>query len=239
VRIAGLTTEQARVAIENALRVVLKNPRAVVSLAQVRGLTQVVRGEHLVRPDGTLGLGTYGSVYVAGMTLKQIRCAIEKQLLCSGVRAEISVDVLGFNSKVYYVIFDGAGYGQQIYRLPVTGNETVLDALATVNGLPAVSSKNRIWIARPAPCDSPCDQILPVDWKAITAGGSTCTNYQLFPGDRIYVKADPFITFDNVLAKVTAPIERVLGLVLLGSSVANSFSNNRNNGNGNTAIVGF
>ena len=53
----------------------------------------------------------------------------------------MSVDVLAYNSKVYYVIMDGGGYGQQIVRLPCTGNETVLDAIAQVNGLPQVASK--------------------------------------------------------------------------------------------------
>ena len=48
----------------------------------------------------------------------------------------------------------------------------------------------RIWVARPTPANHACNQILPVDWLAITQGGSTRTNYQLFPGDRVYVKAD-------------------------------------------------
>ena len=41
------------------------------------------------------------------------------------------MDVQGFNSKLYYVILDGGGAGQQVVRLPVTGNETVLDASPT------------------------------------------------------------------------------------------------------------
>ncbi len=63
-----------------------------------------------------------------------------------------------------------------------------------------------------------CNQILPVDWKAITMAGSTATNYQIFPGDRVYVSADCLITFDNYLSKVLAPVERVLGVTLLGTS---------------------
>src|SRR5262249_39516722 len=139
---------------------------------------------------------------------------------------QISLDILGFNSKVYYIIFDGGGYGQQVYRMPVTGNETVLDAIGLVNGLPAVASKNKIWVARPSPADCGCDQGLPAAWNAVTQGGSPATNYQLLPGDRLYVKADPWICFDNNLAKVMAPFERMLGLTLLAQSV---FQNNRNN----------
>lgn len=55
-----------------------------------------------------------------------------------------------------------------------------------------------------------------VDWRGITQDGITTTNYQLFPGDRIYVKADDWIKFDNVVAKVTSPFERMMGFVLFG-----------------------
>ena len=88
----------------------------------------------------------------------------------------------GYNSKVYYVIFDGGGYGQQLYRLPVTGNETVLDAISQLNGLPSFASLKEIWVARPAPDDACCDQVLPVDWAAITDRGATATNYRARTG---------------------------------------------------------
>ena len=32
---------------------------------------------------------------------------------------------------------------------PVTGSETVLDAISKVQGLPPVASQKRIWVARP------------------------------------------------------------------------------------------
>jgi protein involved in polysaccharide export with SLBB domain len=232
-----MTLEQARAAINSQLKRVLKTPNAVVALVQARGLQQLVRGEHLVRPDGTIGLGIYGCVYVAGLNICQARMAIERHLAQYLQGPQISLDILGFNSKVYYVVYDGGGYGQQVYRLPITGNETVLDAIGLLNGLPAVSSKKRIWVARPSPAGSPCDQVLPVDWNAIVEGGSTATNYQILPGDRIYVKADPWICFDNNLAKVLAPFERMLGFTLLTGSVIDTFRNNGNN-NGGVGFVG-
>jgi polysaccharide export outer membrane protein len=68
-----------------------------------------------------------------------------------------------------------------------------------------------------------------VDWQAVVKGGSTCTNYQLFPGDRVYVDADCLIKLDLTLAKILAPVERVLGITLLGTSVWQSFRTNGNN----------
>jgi polysaccharide export outer membrane protein len=127
------------------------------------------------------------------------------------------------------VIVDGGGYGQLVKAFPSMGYETVLDAIEKIGGLPAVSSKRKIWVARPSPANHHCTQVLPVDWNAITQGGSTPTNYQIFPGDRIYVRADPFIAANNWLGKMLAPVERILGVALLATSVGNSINNNGNN----------
>src|SRR5207244_8737661 len=105
---------------------------------------------------------------------------------------ESSVNGAGSNSSVYYIIFDGAGHGEQVFRLSITGKETVLDAIGQVNGLSQVASRRRIWVARPALGDEE-EIILPVDWKAITRAGGTDTNYQILPGDRVYVQAEPLI----------------------------------------------
>jgi protein involved in polysaccharide export with SLBB domain len=231
VRVGGLTLDQAQTAIRTHLSKILRNPQVTMALAQFRGIQQV-RGQHLVRPDGTIGLGTYGSVYVAGMTLGQAKCVIEKYLSEYLQDPQVAVDVFAYNSKVYYVIYDGAGFGQQIFRLPATGNETVLDAISQVQGLAAVSSKKRIWVARPAPDDLGCSQVLPVDWRAITEGGVTATNYQIFPGDRIYVDSNRLIEFDNYLSMVLAPIERMLGITLLGTFTYQAIA-------GNAGFFGF
>jgi polysaccharide export outer membrane protein len=231
VRVVDLTVEQARAAIEKYLKTTIKDPQVSVSLAQSRGMQQV-RGEHLVRPDGTVGLGVYGAVYVAGMTLLEAKAAIEAHLSQFLYKPEVSVDVFAYNSKVYYVITDGAGFGEQVIRVPATGNETVLDAVSQINGLPPVAAKNRIWIARPAPAGNCPDQVLPVDWKGITRGAQTATNYQVLPGDRIYVMAQPIITTDTYLARFISPIERALGITLLGSTTVHSVNGKNLNGNG-------
>jgi polysaccharide export outer membrane protein len=232
VAVAGLTLEQARRAIEKRLDKVLKNPEASVSLAQSQGMQQI-RGDHLVRSDGTVSLGTYGSVRVSGLTIAQARAAIEEHLRQYLVNPKLAVDVVGYNSKVYYVIIDLAGSGQQVVRLPLTGNETVLDAVSQLNGLPFHASKKRIWVARPAPAEMHCQQVLPVDWRAITECGATATNYQLLPGDRLYVSGDPLVATDTYLAKVFAPVERVFGILLLGSSTVQSLRGNNQFGTTN------
>lgn len=233
VRVVGLTPEQAALAVRTCLKKVIRDPQVSVALAAFRGATQT-QGVFLVGQDGTINLGTYGSVCIAGLTVQQAKLAIERHLSTRLLNPEIALEVLGYNSKVYYVIFDGAGFGEQVFRLPITGNDTVLSALSQLGGLPPVSSKRRIWLARPAPCEKNGYQILPINWEVITQAGDTETNYQLFPGDRIYVDGDPWITFDRKLAKIFAPIERVLGIGLLGTSTFNGFNNN-----GGVIVGGF
>jgi polysaccharide export outer membrane protein len=241
VNVVDLTVEEARAAVEKRLRQFVKKEivdagKVTLDLAQIRGLQQI-RGEHLVRPDGTIGLGSYGSVYVTGMSLEQAKAQIETHLSKYLLKPSVSIDVAGFNSKVYYVIFDGGGFGEQVIRLPVTGNETVLDAIGQVYGLPPVASRRRIWIARPSAGDDGCDQILPVDWKAITRLGSSAKNYQVLPGDRIYVDSRPLIAADSFLGRVISPVERILGVTLLTSSTITTVNQIRNSGGGGNAII--
>jgi polysaccharide export outer membrane protein len=223
-KVIRLTTEEAKTAIENHLKGLgFKEPKVSVALGASHGM-QLVRGEHLVRPDGTISLGSYGEVRVAGLSLPDAKKAIEQQLWKYLWEPEISLDVGGYNSKVYYVVLNLAGAGMQIIRLPITGNETVLDALGLINGLPPIASKDRVWLARPSPAHTGCDQVFPVDLRGITECAATATNYQLLPGDRVYVQADPLIAADNVLAKVLSPVERVLGVTLLGSSTVHNIA---------------
>jgi protein involved in polysaccharide export with SLBB domain len=177
---------------------------------------QQIAGEHLIGPDGTVNLGVYGNVYVAGMTLDEARAAIEKHLSQHLDSPKISIDVFAYNSKVYYIITAGAGLGDSVVRMPITGNETVLDAIAQTGGLSRLSSK-RIWIARPTPSGERCEQILPVEWGPITRGAATDTNYQILPGDRVFIAGDRMVAFDSFVQKMTQPFERMLGFSLLGA----------------------
>lgn len=211
----------------------------VQATASVVKRTQQIEGPHLVRPDGTIGLGVYGSVFVAGRTLEEARDAIARLLkqtvtglTLEDIKKGLTVDVVAYNSKFYYVITDGGGYGEQVIRVPATGNETVLDALSQIQGLPTVASKKRIWIARATPYDHEHPHILPVDWRGITQRGSAATNYQIFPGDRIYVDSAKLIKMDSFLAKFLSPIERVLGVTLLGSQTVNSIKSGTTGGVG-------
>jgi len=104
-------------------------------------------------------------------------------------------------------------------RFPITGNETVLDAIAQLERVSNMASKT-IWVARPASADFGQDQVLPVDWDAIAHGGITDTNYQILPGDRIYIVDDSMVAANTFIDKLVGPLERLLYMGSLGASSA-------------------
>jgi len=113
----------------------------------------------------------------------------------------------------------------------------VLDVVAQINGLEPVSSK-KIWVSRPSPCSQNC-QILEVDWHGITAMAEARTNYQILPGDRVFVAEDKLVAFDSALSKLIAPVERIMGFTILGASTATRLSGSVLRGGGNPRGSGF
>jgi len=222
--VVGLTIPEVKAAISKVLES-YKAPVLDVALAQTRGMQQI-RGQHLVRPDGTVWFDIYGSVRIVGMTLPQARQAIETHLGQYFLEPQVAVNITGYNSKVFYVCYDGGFNGAaQVFRLPSTGNEKVIDVISQVGGLSQIADYKRIWIARPGPVGCP-PQILPIDWRGITEFADVATNYQIFPGDRLFVKASPMVSFGARTDRLLAPIERILGFYLLAQAVGNGNGNN-------------
>ena len=138
-----------------------------------------ISGERLVRPDGKISLSFYGDVYVAGLTLPEVKEKIVLHLrkflhddvlglikiddetgepmkddkTGEYVRIEprdtdrVFVDVTAYNSKNYYVLGDVLVTG----KMPITGNETVLDAINYAGGLTPTAAPQNIRLVRPAP----------------------------------------------------------------------------------------
>jgi polysaccharide export outer membrane protein len=228
--VAGMTIDELQTALKKYLQTFLKNPELTANLADSAAKQQIA-GQHLVGPDGTVTLGSYGGVLVVGLTVPQAKLAIEEHLARYLEAPEVSVEIAGYNSKVFYIVTQGAGLGDGVYRFPITGNETVLDAISQINGLGQVSSK-RIWVARPTDIPGRAER-LPVCWEQITANADARSNYQLLPGDRVFIAEDKWIAFDTAIGKFTAPFERIMGFSLLGAGTATRFSGPVLKGGGN------
>ena len=201
-----------------------------------------ISGERLVRPDGKISLGFYGDVYVAGLTLPEVK---EKIIL--HLRKYLTDDALGLivrttkaepefaipktkqpkmiDPKDSVTVFvDVTAYNSKNYyvvgdvpdhgQAADHGNETVLDAIQFAGGLMPTAAPQNIRLVRPAPPGACCEQVLPVNLAAITSGGDPTTNYQFMPGDRIIVYRDPIVRFTVFLDRLAAPFQTVLGTTL-------------------------
>jgi polysaccharide export outer membrane protein len=206
-----------------------------------------ISGERLVKPDGKISLGFYGEVYVAGLTTQEVKEKIVlhlRQSLSDDVLGlwrfddqgnedpsddewkpvpprdtdRVFVDVTAYNSKVYYIQGDVAQPG----RLPITGNDTVLDAINYAGGLIPTAAPQNIRLVRPAPPGACCEQVLPVNLAAIVSAGDPTTNYQLMPGDRIMVYRDPIVRTTIFIDRLAAPFQTVVNSMLQYSFMARS-----------------
>lgn len=142
----------------------------------------------VVQADGTIDLDFYGDLYVAGLTLEEIEAKLVGRFTAEAARRRTPGPIRasvrladGRKSKRFYVL----GVVDSPTSYPITGNETVLDGILQA-GLKPWSLPEKAYLVRPHPADG-CDQVFKIDWFGITQRGDTLTNYQLMPGDRIYV----------------------------------------------------
>lgn len=162
-----------------------------VLLIQPADLDSPVRlpADQPIQPDGTINLGRYGRIVVAGKSLDEIealvKAAVEPHAKDVG---PITARLITRQSKVYYVLGDVNAPGSFQYA----GRETVLDGIIAAGGLTDRSSRKNIILSRPTPPDG-CRVVLPICYEEIVQLGDTSTNYQLLPGDRIYVASRGFM----------------------------------------------
>jgi protein involved in polysaccharide export with SLBB domain len=148
-------------------------------------------GDQPILPDGTINLGKYGSLLVAGKTTDQIeaeiRAVIRQRAPDGKDPGAISVRIVSRQSKVYYVLGDVNAPG----AFQLSGRETVLDGIVAAGGLTDRASRRDIILSRPTP-PAGCRVVLPVCYYDIVQLGDTTTNFQLQAGDRIFVASRGF-----------------------------------------------
>lgn len=164
------------------------------------------QSDQTVQQDGHIDLGSYGQIYVAGLTAEEIKQTVNQNVVEHEARkrqrgislashtngpgpsdpelADFGVTVRLVNQETgkFYVMGEVNAPGSY----PMTGSETVLDAIIAAGGLSANSNSHKIILTRPR-LSGEEREILPVCFEQILQMGDVSTNYQLQPGDRIYV----------------------------------------------------
>ena len=184
-------------------------------------------GDQTIMPDGMISLGKYGQHQAAGKTLGQLQDEIQdivdryeqrrRDEATTSRRLEtaspsdripetplqdvqpdvgpITVRLIGLESLGYYVLGEVNSPG----RFVLTGRETVLDAIIEAGGITDEANRHQIILSRPS---SPCGErvVVPICYDHITQLGDTSTNYQIRPGDRVFVSSQSF--WDDLRASI-------------------------------------
>jgi protein involved in polysaccharide export with SLBB domain len=172
-------------------------------LVQAANLDSPVRfpTDQVVPADGRIELGKFGRLQVVGKTVDEIEAEVQRIVSAKSDDAgPITVSVVGRSSKVFYVLGEVNSPG----AYPLVGRENVLDAIIAAGGLTDAADVTSITYTQPT-LPEDCRVVLPVCYREIVQLGDTSTNYQIAPGDRIYV---PSMTLCQQLGALLHPTPR-------------------------------
>jgi polysaccharide export outer membrane protein len=140
--------------------------------------------DQTILPDGTIDLGRYGRLLVAGKTVPEVEQMVQEAVVKQTKDAGfIDVRLVSRQTKLYYVL----GEVQTPGKFPISGYETTLDGILQAGGLTENASTSRIILVRPAPDGCSPGSIYAINYSRIVQLGDAANNYQLQPGDRIFV----------------------------------------------------
>lgn len=112
---------------------------------------------------------------------------LQRRIDAAWLSNKISARLVNWDSKKIYVLGEVNSPGSFAF----TGNQTALDGIIEAGGMTSQANRHQIVVARPTTCDS-CRIVMKICYDQIVQLGDSSTNYQLQPGDRVFV---PALTF--------------------------------------------
>ncbi len=139
----------------------------------------------IVRPDGRISLQLVHEVQASGLTPEQLRNSLQNGYGSQISQPEIAVIVRSFSAQKVYVDGEVAKPG----LIPLTGQMTVLQSIASAGGLKDTARTNEIIIIRRGPENRPASMLVNVG-KAID-GSDLSQDLSLQASDIVYVPKSP------------------------------------------------
>jgi polysaccharide export outer membrane protein len=171
-----------------------------------------IEREVTVRPDGRISLDLVGDIVAEGKTVDEIRGEIDAKLRQYIVSPQVTVVLSASNSRRYYVFGEVARSG----AYPLVGRVTVVDALASAAGETRFAALNSTRLVR---ISSERSAVFVVHLEDIRSSGDGTTNYELRPGDVIYVPPSTSARIGYAISAIFFPLQAVLGLAQPVTSV--------------------
>lgn len=165
-------------------------------------------GEMVVDPAGNIPFLLIGDVMVEGLTEEELEEILTEKLSQYIVNPQISVTIIGYNSKKIYIL----GEIERPGEYPIGGSMISLREAVLKAGLPTKSAAlRRVRIITPQP-HKPIVKI--VNLSMILHQGDLKKDITLSAGDIVYIPANIPTKIGDILDKISAPITKLL--VFLG-----------------------
>jgi polysaccharide export outer membrane protein len=165
----------------------------------------VIERELTIRPDGRISFDLVGEVLVEGETVEEVRAAMTAALTRYIVSPTVTVTLTASNSRRYYVFGEVGNPGS----FALIGRVTAVEALATAGGSTRFAAANSARLVRSS---SETPLVYPVRFDDITQRGDSTTNYELRPGDVVYVPPSTSARIGYAIATFFFPLQAILGL---------------------------
>ncbi len=165
-----------------------------------------VSGEFIINNEGNIQYEFIGDIQVEGQTKDQVRDILAQHLADYIIAPEVTVKIVGYNSKIVYVIGEVGSPGKIFMRGDTI---TVQDALVQA-GLPMLSAKTGDGrLITPSTDGHPVER--KVNVYKLLYKGDLRENLVMKPGDTLYVPPTFLAKTMRVLQPVAAPISTAAG----------------------------
>jgi len=216
---SSVSPEQARIASE-AVRYTL-GPDDLINITVQRHTE--FSGDFPVNQEGKVQFRFVGDIDVNGLTKKEVEAKITNLISRYVANPEVSVTILEYRSKYYYVIGEVGRPGKIYMRSETT---TIRDAIVEA-GLPTIAAAMRKCVLITPDKKRPRKRS--VDIYAVLYGGNLKKNVEMRAGDTLYVPstvmAKVFRTIAPITQPVTAAAEAQTGITTLNTRPSATVSN--------------
>lgn len=156
-----------------------------------------------IRPDGFITLYLLGDIFVAGKTPTQLSSEIEEKILKYYQDATIQIEVVGFNSKFYYLAGE-ISMGPQSY----SGRETVLDAVMR-GGIARTAWPEHLVVLRPNE-EEQLVRRMTINFLDMIEKGDLRYNAVIEEGDILFMPINPLAAVGVAIQNLLSPVNPVI-----------------------------
>ena len=165
-----------------------------------------VSGQYVVNQEGNIQYEFVGDVNVSNLTKSEVQTKLEEKLGEYIISPEITIKIIGYNSKVVYVIGEVARPG----KIFMKGDEITIREALIQAGLPLLSARmSKAELITPIEGSEADTQR--VDVEALLVKGDLRENLIMKPGDTLYLPPTGMTRVMRTIQPITAPITNAAG----------------------------